>query len=131
MGPTLEDKTKPRLYKQIYDRLMASSKYGDPGEWSARKSQALVREYKERGGDWKKQKRSTTSLERWQQQNWRYSSRKYAELDGRYLPDAVWKRLTSRQKQITNRNKIECDDKEHCPYEDFVLDAFEEAGIKK
>jgi hypothetical protein len=45
--------TKPTLRKRIFNRLMASGKYGKPGQWSARKAQALAREYKKAGGGYK------------------------------------------------------------------------------
>ena len=45
--------TKPTLRKRIFERLMASDKYGKPGQWSARKAQALAREYKKAGGGYK------------------------------------------------------------------------------
>lgn len=46
--------TKPTLRKQIFERIKAGSKGGSPGQWSARKSQLLAREYKKAGGGYKK-----------------------------------------------------------------------------
>lgn len=46
--------TKPSLRKQIFERIKAGSKGGAPGQWSARKSQLLAREYKASGGGYKK-----------------------------------------------------------------------------
>jgi len=48
--------TKPGLRKTIFNRIKAGSKGGDPGEWSARKSQLLAREYKKKGGGYKTKK---------------------------------------------------------------------------
>ena len=42
--------TKPGMRKTLFNKIKAGSKGGDPGEWSARKSQLLAREYKKRGG---------------------------------------------------------------------------------
>ena len=42
--------TKPELRERIKDRIMASSKGGKPGQWSARRSQLLVQEYEKAGG---------------------------------------------------------------------------------
>jgi hypothetical protein len=42
--------TKPGLRKEIYDRILAGSKWGKPGQISARKMQAVAAEYKRRGG---------------------------------------------------------------------------------
>jgi hypothetical protein len=45
--------TKPTLRKQIFERIKAGSKGGAPGQWSARKSQLLAKEYKAAGGGYK------------------------------------------------------------------------------
>lgn len=45
--------TKPGMRKALFKKIMASSSGGDPGEWSARKAQALAREYKAKGGGYK------------------------------------------------------------------------------
>ena len=42
--------TKPGLRKSIFNRIKAGGKGGKPGQWSARKSQMLAREYKNKGG---------------------------------------------------------------------------------
>lgn len=42
--------TKPGMRKQLFNKIKAGSKGGDPGEWSARKAQLLATEYKKRGG---------------------------------------------------------------------------------
>lgn len=45
--------TKPTMRKNLFERIKAGSKGGDPGEWSARKAQMLAREYKKAGGGYK------------------------------------------------------------------------------
>lgn len=45
--------TKPSLRKRIFERVKASSKGGRPGQWSARKSQFLAKEYKAKGGGYR------------------------------------------------------------------------------
>ena len=42
--------TKPGLRKSIFNRIKAGSKGGSPGQWSARKSQMMAKEYKAKGG---------------------------------------------------------------------------------
>jgi hypothetical protein len=42
--------TKPTMRKQLFEKIKAGGKGGDPGEWSARKAQMLAREYKAKGG---------------------------------------------------------------------------------
>jgi hypothetical protein len=42
--------TKPTMRKTLFNKIKAGTKGGDPGEWSARKSQILAKEYKSKGG---------------------------------------------------------------------------------
>ena len=45
--------TKPGMRKRLFKRILAGSKGGRPGQWSARKAQFLAREYKAAGGGYK------------------------------------------------------------------------------
>ena len=45
--------TKPTMRKALFEKIKASSKGGDPGEWSARKAQLLAVQYKKAGGGYK------------------------------------------------------------------------------
>jgi hypothetical protein len=45
--------TKPTMRKALFNRIKAGTKGGDPGEWSARKSQLLAKQYKKAGGGYK------------------------------------------------------------------------------
>ena len=45
--------TKPTMRKRLFEKIKAGSKGGKPGQWSARKSQMLAREYKAAGGGYK------------------------------------------------------------------------------
>jgi len=45
--------TKPGLRKRLFKRILAGSKGGRPGQWSARKAQLLARLYKAAGGGYK------------------------------------------------------------------------------
>jgi hypothetical protein len=45
--------TKPGMRKNLFEKIKAGGKGGDPGEWSARKAQMLAREYKAGGGGYK------------------------------------------------------------------------------
>ena len=42
--------TQPGMRKRLFKRIMAGSKGGRSGQWSARKAQMLAREYKKAGG---------------------------------------------------------------------------------
>jgi hypothetical protein len=45
--------TKPTMRKALFNRIKAGTKGGDPGEWSARKSQILAKQYKAKGGGYR------------------------------------------------------------------------------
>lgn len=45
--------TKPSMRKALFEKIKASSKGGDAGEWSARKAQMLAKEYKAKGGSYR------------------------------------------------------------------------------
>ena len=63
--------SKPKLRERIKDRVMAGSKGGKPGQWSARKAQILAREYEEAGGGYKGGKgEKQKSLEKWSSEKW-------------------------------------------------------------
>ena len=41
------------MRKRLFNKIKAGSKYGPKGKWTARKAQALAREYKKRGGGYR------------------------------------------------------------------------------
>jgi len=45
--------TKPTMRKKLVASVKASSKGGKPGQWSARKAQAVAKQYKAKGGGYK------------------------------------------------------------------------------
>lgn len=45
--------TKPAMRKRLFNKILAGSKGGRAGQWSARKAQMLAREYKAAGGGYK------------------------------------------------------------------------------
>ena len=45
--------TKPGMRKALFNKVKAGGKGGAPGQWSARKSQMLAREYKAKGGGYR------------------------------------------------------------------------------
>jgi len=63
--------TKPELRERIKDRVMAGSKGGKPGQWSARKAQLVAQEYKAAGGGYRGGKgEKQKSLEKWGKERW-------------------------------------------------------------
>ena len=45
--------TKPTMRKRLFQRILAGSKGGRAGQWSARRAQMLAKMYKARGGGYK------------------------------------------------------------------------------
>ena len=63
--------TKPELRERIKNRVMAGSKGGKPGQWSARKAQLVAQEYEKAGGGYTGSKNEgQKSLERWGKEKW-------------------------------------------------------------
>ncbi len=58
-------KTDPALWDRVKKEITAGEKGGDGGQWSARKAQMAVQEYKKRGGGYEGQKNSDNSLKQW------------------------------------------------------------------
>jgi hypothetical protein len=42
--------TKPTMRKNLFNKIKAGGKGGNPGQWSARKAQMLAKQYKAKGG---------------------------------------------------------------------------------
>lgn len=105
--------TKPEMRKRILQRVMASSKGGKPGQWSARKAQIVAAEYKEAGGGYTgPKKESQKSLSKWTREKWRTKSGKPStqgpEATGeRYLPEKAIRSLSGSEYAATTRKKRE------------------------
>jgi len=104
--------TDPELRERLKEEIKASDKGGRPGQWSARKSQLLVREYEQAGGGYRHEGERTDSqkhLHEWSEQDWHTKDGDAnARTDGgtaRYLPDAAWKLLTKAEREATDRRK--------------------------
>jgi hypothetical protein len=85
--------TKPELRERIKDRIMKSSRGGKPGQWSARRSQMLAKEYEKAGGGYKGGKgEKQKSLEKWGKENWstreEYEKRKKAKSAAKKYKDS-------------------------------------------
>ena len=90
-------KTDPELWEKVKDEIKESDKGGDPGQWSARKAQMAVQEYKKRGGGYEDDgpDQEDTSLHEWTEQDWgTKSGGESAETGERYLPKKVRMLLT-------------------------------------
>ena len=45
--------TKPKMRKNLFNKIKAGGKGGKPGQWSARKAQMLAKQYKAKGGGYR------------------------------------------------------------------------------
>jgi hypothetical protein len=96
------------LWDRIKKRVQQGSRGGLPGQWSARKAQLLVKEYKDEGGKFTGAKSPTNALAKWTRENWRTKSGKPSLKTGeRYLPAKAIKSLTSAEYSRTTRKKRE------------------------
>ena len=132
-----EKYTKPDLRRKIKQELMESDKGGEPGQWSARKSQMLVQEYEKQGGGYKNDEKDADakSLEKWTDNNWETSGGK-AEADGaegmaRYLPHDAWALLTEADQKKANQTKKKQDDdgEQYADWPDIVRRTMAEIGV--
>lgn len=113
MAATAE-KTDPKLWERVKAEVMKGSKGGDPGEWSARKAQLAVSEYKKAGGGYKGKKTADNHLSQWEHEEWGTKSGKKSKDTGeRYLPkkaretlsDSEYKRTTAKKRADTAKGK--------------------------
>jgi hypothetical protein len=105
--------TKPELRERIKNRVMAGTKGGKAGQWSARKAQIVAQEYKKAGGGYTGAKTSKQkSLSKWTKEKWGTKSGKPStqgkEATGeRYLPKAAREKLSAAEYAKTSAKKRE------------------------
>ena len=99
-------RSDPELWDKVKAAVTAADKGGAPGQWSARKAQFAVQEYKRRGGGYIGAKARDNSLERWQREDWgTKSGDKSRETGERYLPRRAREALTSAEYDRTSAKK--------------------------
>jgi hypothetical protein len=100
---------------RIKNRIMAGTKGGKAGQWSARKAQMLAAAYEKAGGGYKGKKTAKQkSLKKWTGEKWQTSDGKPAirktksgnTVTKRYLPKKAWDKLTPAQKKATDKKKV-------------------------
>lgn len=103
--------TKPELRDRVKKKVLAGSKGGRPGQWSARKAQLVAAEYERSGGSYKHPRNETQQhLHEWTEEHWKTADGKPAERGAvmkRYLPAEAWKKLTPEQRKATDQKKVE------------------------
>lgn len=91
------ERTDPGLWEEVKADVTAGAKGGKPGQWSARKAQMAVAEYKRRGGGYEESgfAQDETDLHQWTQEDWGTKSGAESGVSGeRYLPRTVRALLT-------------------------------------
>jgi len=98
--------TKPALRERLKKKIMAGTKGGNAGQWSARKSQMLAAEYKAAGGGYKGGKTAKAkSLDKWTKQEWTTASGKPSRKTGEvYAPKKTIAALKG-TKKLAEANK--------------------------
>jgi hypothetical protein len=103
-------RTNPKLWDQVKHGVTRGDKGGKPGQWSARKAQIAISEYKKRGGGYEGEKRSDNHLAQWTREDWGTKSGKPSgETGERYLPrnarntlsDSDYRRTTVKKRKDT------------------------------
>ena len=100
------ERSDPQLWERVKRDLTRSEKGGKPDQWSARKAQLAVQEYKRRGGGYRGRKPKDTSLEQWTEEEWgTKSGRKSLESGERYLPKRAREALSDEEYRATSDKK--------------------------
>ncbi len=105
MAETAE-KTDPKLWEAIKDRVTQHDKGGKAGQWSARKAQLAVQEYKSAGGGYKGEKAADNHLAQWTREDWGTGSgAESGETGERYLPREARDALSAEEYDRTTAKK--------------------------
>lgn len=111
---TSAKKSDPKLWEKVKEEVTESGKGGKPGQWSARKAQMAVQEYKHEGGGFEGKKTEDNSLVQWEKEDWgTKSGKKSLETGERYLPkkareklsDEEYKRSTAKKRADTRKGR--------------------------
>jgi hypothetical protein len=107
MGKTAE-RTHPELWEKVKAELRDGEKGGKAGEWSARKAQLAVQEYKKRGGGYRGRKPEDAPLTQWAEEEWgTKSGQKSGDTGERYLPREARESLSEAEYRETTKKKRE------------------------
>jgi hypothetical protein len=100
------ERTDPKLWDAVKREVTEGDKGGDPGQWSARKAQMAVQEYKRRGGGYAGRKSGDNHLTQWTQEEWgTKSGRRSRDSGERYLPKEAREHLSDAEYKRTSDAK--------------------------
>ena len=99
-------KTDPKLWEKVKEEVTEGDKGGKPGQWSARKAQLAVHDYKAEGGGYEGAKTADNHLAQWTKEEWGTKSGEESGKTGeRYLPEAAREALSDDEYKRTTRKK--------------------------
>ena len=99
-------KTDPKLWDAVKKEVTEGDKGGKPGQWSARKAQMAVQEYKHEGGGYEGEKTEDNHLVQWEREDWGTKSGKPSgETGERYLPKDARRELSPEEYKRTSDKK--------------------------
>ena len=100
------EKTDPKLWEKVKSKVTKGDKGGKPGQWSARKAQLAVHDYKAEGGGYKGEKSEDNHLHQWTKEEWGTQSGETSGRTGeRYLPKDAREHLTTEEYARTTAKK--------------------------
>ncbi len=92
------ERTDPKLWEKVKEEVTEGDKGGEPGQWSARKAQLAVNEYKHEGGGYVGERDPHNHLKEWADEDWGTKSGKPSgETHERYLPKAAREHLSKEE----------------------------------
>lgn len=106
MAGTGAKRTNPELWEKVKAEVTVGDKGGNAGQWSARKAQMAVQEYKKRGGTYAGAKSKDNSLVQWEKEDWgTKSGKKSTDTGERYLPNEAREHLSDQEYRKTTAKK--------------------------
>ena len=103
---TTAKRSDPKLWEKVKIDITADDRGGEAGQWSARKAQLSVQEYKRRGGGYAGAKQADNSLTKWTKEDWGTKSGCESLKSGeRYLPRKARESLTKKEYDATTDKK--------------------------
>ena len=106
MSDSTAKRDDPALWDKVKKQVTAGSKGGEKGEWSARKAQLAVAEYKKQGGGYIGKKDPHNSLHEWTEEDWgTKSGKKSGDTHERYLPKKAREALSDKEYRQTTAKK--------------------------
>jgi hypothetical protein len=111
MSKTAE-RTNPALWEAVKDEVKQGSRGGEAGEWSARKAQLAVQEYKKRGGGYRGKASAENPPKQWAENDWSpKSGRPSGETGERYVAHEARDASTDEEYRATNEKQREDSEK--------------------